>query len=89
MRLFEATGVGSCLVTDHKKNIKDLFEPDHEVITFKTDIEAVAKIRWLIEHPEKRREIASAGQQRTLKEHTFEKRAAILNEIISRELNRR
>jgi len=89
MRLFEATGAGSCLVTDHKKNIEDLFEPDHEVVTFRTDVEAVSKIRWLIEHPEKRKEIASAGQRRTLREHTFERRAALLNAIITGELNKR
>src|SRR5258706_121030 len=35
MRLFEATGVGTCLVTDWKENIGALFEPDREVLTYR------------------------------------------------------
>jgi len=89
MRLFESTGVGGCLVTDHKKNIKDLFDPDHEVVTFRSIEEAIVKIRWLIDHPEKRRNIASAGQKRTLREYTFERRAAFLDYIIKGELSKR
>ena len=30
IRMFEATGVGSCLLTDHKQNLQDLFIPDEE-----------------------------------------------------------
>ena len=33
MRLFEATGVGSCLLTDYKPNLSTLFEPDRDVVT--------------------------------------------------------
>ena len=34
MRLFEATGVGTCLLTDWKENLAELFEPDKEVLTY-------------------------------------------------------
>jgi len=86
IRLFELTGVGSCLVTDHKKNIRDFFEPDKEIVTYKNLDEAKEKIKWLIEHPKEREQIAKAGQQRTLKDHTFAKRAEELNEIINKEI---
>lgn len=86
MRLFETTGVGTCLVTDWKENLHELFEPDREVVTYRTVEECVEKVRWLVTHPTEREEIARAGQARTLRSHTFDHRAAELVEIIRREL---
>lgn len=86
MRLFEVTGVGSCLITDWKKNIADFFEPDVEIITYKCAAECVEKIRWLIEHPVECAEIARAGQKRTLREHTYHARAEQFDDIIRNRL---
>lgn len=82
MRLFESTGVGSCLLTDWKPNLKDLFEVDTEVVTYKSIDECVEKAKWLINHPLECKQIALAGQQRTLKDHTLEQRVYILSEAI-------
>jgi len=86
-RLFESTGVGSCLLTDHKANISSLFEPDREVVTFSSTDECIEKAKWLLDHPQERRTIAQAGQRRTLAEHTFTQRAsqfdAIIREVLS------
>ena len=87
MRLFETTGVGTCMVTDWKENLSELFELDKEVVAYKTIDECVEKVRWLLEHPEEREGIARAGQRRTLKEHTFMHRAVRLDEIIRKELS--
>lgn len=87
MRMFEATGAGACLVTDHKKNIKDFFVPDHEVVTYKCRNEALDKIKWLIDHPFECEKIAMAGRRRTLRDHTFYKRAQLLHSVILKELN--
>lgn len=86
IRLFEVTGAGSCLLTDHKKNISDFFEPDKEVITYKSAEECVEKTAWLLSHPTELKEISDAGQRRTLKDHSFERRARELNQIIIDEL---
>lgn len=86
MRLFEATGVGTCLVTDWKENITELFTPEKEVVTYKTAEECVEKVKWLLEHPAEREAIAKAGQVRALRDHTFTRRALRLDEIIRREL---
>lgn len=88
IRLFEVTGVGSCLVTDNKKNIKDFFEPDSEIVTYNSKEECVSKIKWLINNPARRKEIAEAGQRRTIKDHTFQNRAEVLNAIIMKELKK-
>ncbi|MDG5799341.1 glycosyltransferase [Marinilabiliaceae bacterium ANBcel2] len=83
MRLFETTGAGSCLITDNKKNINELFEDGKEIVTYNNATECIEKMKWLLNNPEKRKKIATAGQKRTLKDHTFESRADILyNEIV-------
>ena len=82
MRLYEATGVGTCLLTDWKPTLHELFEPDREVVTYQSPEECVEKVKWLLEHPQERETIARAGQARTLKEHTFTQRAMQLDEII-------
>jgi spore maturation protein CgeB len=86
VRLFEITGVGSCMITDMKKNLNEIFEIDKEVVAFKSGDECVEKIKWLLNHPIERKEIALAGQKRVLKDHTFKIRAGQLNEIILGEL---
>jgi spore maturation protein CgeB len=86
VRLFEATGVGTCLITDMKANLGELFEPDREVMTYRSAEECVEKVRWLLDHPEERHAIAQAGQHRTLRDHTFVQRAAQLDEIIQKAL---
>ncbi|WP_110954061.1 glycosyltransferase family protein [Anaerosinus massiliensis] len=86
MRLFETTGVGSCLVTDWKQNVSELFEEDTEIITYKSIDDCVEKIRWLNKHPGKARQIAAAGNKRCLNEHTFEHRILILDKLIKKYL---
>ena len=38
IRLFEATGAGCCLLTDHLPHIEEFFIPDEEIITYKTGL---------------------------------------------------
>jgi len=87
MRLFETTGVGACLLTDWKENLSELFEPDTEVLTYRSAEECVEKVKYILEHEDERRAIAAAGQLRTLREHTFDNRAARIDEIIRSVLN--
>lgn len=75
MRLFEATGVGSCLLTDYKDDLKDLFDLDNEVVVYKSKEECIEKANWLIQNPEKAKAIGEAGQKRALSAHTYQHRA--------------
>ncbi len=82
MRLYEATGVGACLLTDWKENLGSLFETDREVVSFRTPEECVEKARWLLENPVACEAIARSGQARTLRDHTFARRAPELDRLI-------
>jgi len=88
MRLYEATGMGALLLTDQKDNLKDLFEPGQEVETYSNPDEAVAKILALLRDPERRADVAAAGQARTLREHTYQKRMQELLGILTGYLRR-
>jgi spore maturation protein CgeB len=82
LRLFEATGVGTLLVTDWKKNLHEMFEPGKEVVSYRTPEECVEMIQYYLEHDEDREAIARAGQQRTLRDHTYSNRVKELMDII-------
>jgi spore maturation protein CgeB len=71
MRLFEVTGMGACLLTDRKSNLRDFFEEGKEIVVFDNASDAVAKLQWLMENPVPRQRIASAGQARTLRNHSL------------------
>ena len=86
MRLFEATGAGACLVTDRKHNLAEMFEPEVEVVTYGSVEECAEKVRYLLEHDSEREAIGAAGQRRVLRDHTFEKRAQCLDELIRQAL---
>ena len=74
IRLFEATGVGTCLVTDWKENLHNFFEIDKEVVAYKSIDECIDKVKYLLEHDSEREAIAKAGQERTLRDYNLEKR---------------
>jgi len=81
MRMYEVTGMGSCLLTDWKPDL-NLYFNDDELMTYQSIDEAKEKINWLLDNPKEMESIAQKGQQRTLKDHTFEKRAALIDEAI-------
>lgn len=82
MRLYEATGCGALLVTDQKDNLAELFEPGKEIVTYGSPDEAVEKIRYYTSHPEEASAIAAAGQQRTLREHSYAHRMSEMVDLV-------
>lgn len=74
MRLFEATGVGTCLVTDYKDNLSDFFDINNEVVTYKSIPECIDKVKNLLRDEPLRKKIAAAGQSKTLSTHTYQNR---------------
>jgi hypothetical protein len=84
MRLFEATGMGACLITDWKENLHDLFEPGKEVIAYRSVEECLDLMRYFCEHPAERERIAEAGQARCLRDHTYQQRMVELTAVLMR-----
>lgn len=82
MRIFEATGSGAFLLTEHFDNLQRYFEPGKEIETFRDKKELIEKIDYYLSHPEKCRRIAWRGQQRCLKNYSMEKRAGAFDRIM-------
>lgn len=87
MRLYEATGVGSLLVTDWKSNLGEIFEPGSEVVAYHHADEAIELIKYYLEHADERKQIAGAGQRRTLREHSYSARMQELSSILENYLS--
>jgi hypothetical protein len=86
MRMFESTGIGTCLLTDTGSNMADLFVEDQEVVTYNSIDECIEKSKYLLDNEAHRQEIALAGQKRTLKDHTLMQRYAEIDQLIKNHL---
>lgn len=89
MRLFEATGMGTCLLTEAARNLPGLFDPGTEVITYEGTEDLVAKARALTADPERGARIGAAGHRRTLRDHTYARRMAELSAMMRSRLEGR
>jgi hypothetical protein len=83
MRLYEGTGTGALLLTDRKQNLGDLFEVGREVVAYDDADDLVEKIRHYLDDDRARAEIAAAGQARTLREHTYQRRVGELVDLLA------
>ncbi len=84
MRLYEATGCGALLLTDHKDNLDELFKVGKEIVAYKNVKELIELIQYYLSQENERKQIAEAGQDKTLNEHSYYNRMEELIEIINR-----
>lgn len=80
-RVFEAAGVGACMITDNWEGIDFFFEPDEEILVAEDGDEVAEALRSLT--PEKAKTIGSAAQERVLSAHTYAHRVELLEEVIN------
>ncbi|HNY14585.1 MAG TPA: glycosyltransferase [Bacteroidales bacterium] len=88
MRMFEVTGMGSCLLTDNKKNLPELFVPGLEVVAYDNPHDCIDKIRWLLENDQEREKIALAGRKKTLEMHTVGNRCSTIAGVLMNHINK-
>ena len=82
MRMFEATGMGSLLITDKKDNLNDLFRENKEVISYCNKEDALEKIIYFLKNTREASEIANRGRMRTHKNHSYNTRMEELIQIL-------
>lgn len=86
-RLFEATGMGACLVTDWKQNLSDFFELDREVLAYRSADELLEKIDYCLRRPQECERIARQGAKKTFNRHAYEITMAKLGSIFDQYLH--
>jgi Uncharacterized protein conserved in bacteria len=84
MRLYEATGVGTFLLTDNLPNLPSLFEPGVHLDVYDDAADCVRKVKKYLAVDAEREEIAAAGQAHTLSHHTFDIRVQELLGLIEK-----
>jgi spore maturation protein CgeB len=71
MRVFDIGGCGGFMLTDYREDLKNLFEPENEVIYYENIPDLKKKIAYFLKNPEERKKISKAFQERVLREHTY------------------
>ena len=81
-RLFEVAGAGACLVTDAWEGIEAFLTPGEEVLVAGDGEEVVAHLAGLDEA--RARSIGEAARRRLLAEHTYDRRALLVEGALER-----
>ncbi|MBI2623051.1 MAG: glycosyltransferase [Candidatus Liptonbacteria bacterium] len=73
-RPFELAGCRAFVLSSYVEGIEAYYEPDKEMVFYRSVPECIEKIRYFLAHEGEREAIARAGYERTLRDHTWEKR---------------
>lgn len=79
-RVFEAAGVGACLITDAWEGIERFLRPGHEVLVASDGEEVARIVRDLT--AEQAYHIGEAARKRVLDEHTYARRARLVEALL-------
>ncbi len=79
-RVFDVPACGGFVLTDYREQMEALFEPDSEIVFYKSRSEIGPKLkRWLTDDAG-REKITAAARKRIMAEHTYEHRLTVLLE---------
>ncbi|WP_028547603.1 CgeB family protein [Paenibacillus sp. UNC451MF] len=81
-RTFEICGSGAFQLTDARQDLPNLYGPGQELATYSSAEELIEKIEYYLHHEEERNDLALKGLQRTLRDHTFDHRVAVLLNVL-------
>lgn len=81
LRCFEATGCGALLLTEDAPNLGEFFE-SNECAAYSSANDCIEKIKHFLANESERSEIARNGQARTLRDHNYRSRMAILSNTL-------
>lgn len=83
MRVFDCLACGGFLLSDWRQDFEKLFAPGVEVAIFKDKKELLEAATYFLRNPKLRLEMAVAGQNRVLSDHTYKKRMEEMLSMIS------
>ena len=85
-RVFEAAGAAACLITDSWDGIDSFLEPERDILVAHDGAEVARILQQLT--PARARAIGEAARKRVLAEHTYERRGALVDEVLKEALAR-
>ncbi len=72
LREFEAPMSGALYCTGYTDELSEMFEPDQEVLVYKSQYELLDKVKFYLAHPVQAEKVRSNGRKRALSEHTYQ-----------------
>ena len=85
-RTMEIAACGGFQITDWRSELAQLFDTEHELSVVRGEEEIPKRIRFFLEHEEKRRAMAERARQRVLREHTYEQRMKTAMDFLQQRL---
>ena len=79
-RVFEAAGAGACIITDAWQGVEMFLAPGEEILVARDGRDVVETMRALT--PERAKAVGEAARRRVLKDHTYERRGALLDALL-------
>ena len=73
-RPFEIAGCGGFVISGYSQGIERYYTPGKEIVFYRSTEELFDKVRYYLERGREREQIAKAGYERTVKEHTYKSR---------------
>ncbi len=70
-RVFETLGCGSFQMVDGKRDVLALFKSGEHLVCFKEIGEVKELVKYYLDHPQEREEIAQKGHNEVLGKHTY------------------
>lgn len=83
-RVFDVPCAGAFLLTDHRRQMENLFEPGTEIVCYGHPDEIPDLVEKYLNAPADRQRIAQAARKRILAEHTYDHRMVSLMETMRR-----
>ena len=80
-RVFEAAGAGACLITDAWEGIELFLRPGEEILVARDGRDVAEHLRTLT--PGRARAIGARARARVLAQHTYDRRAALLEQVLA------
>jgi len=72
-RHFEIPACGGFLMTSHADDLENYYKPE-EIVLYENIDDFVRKIKFYLSHDKQRENIAHAGYERTIRDHTYKQR---------------
>ena len=84
MRVFEVTGVGSCLLTDRRIGIEKYFKINKEIMIFNSLEDAIKKINYLLSNSSLLKKISINGKKKTLEKYNIDQQINIFKNFFNK-----
>lgn len=83
-RVYDVMGVGGFMLTNYQSELPEYFELGKDMVAYESQKDLLEKIEYYLKHEEKRKEIATCGQEKVLSLYTYEKRLSDMLSIIEK-----